>query len=63
MLAGVVLALASSKLMAHWSEGSVRDPLILVAVTALLGIVAVLSCAVPARKALGVDPMTALRYE
>ena len=63
MLAGLVLALASSKLLAHWSENSVRDPLILVGVTVLLGFVAALSCIVPARKAVGVDPMTALRYE
>jgi predicted permease len=61
--AGLILALASSRLLAHWAEGSSRDPLILLAVTLLLGIVALLSCAIPARKALGVDPMTALRYE
>ncbi len=61
--AGLVLALALSKLLAHWSEGSARDPLILLAVTVLLGVVALLSCAIPARRALGVDPMTALRYE
>ncbi|ABF43572.1 ABC efflux pump, inner membrane subunit [Candidatus Koribacter versatilis Ellin345] len=63
MGAGLVLALASSKLLAHWSEHSVRDPLILVGVTVVLGVVALLSCVVPARKALGIDPMTALRYE
>ncbi len=63
ILAGLVLALASSKLLAYWSEGSSRDPLILLGVTLVLGIVALLSCIVPARKALTIDPMSALRYE
>jgi ABC-type antimicrobial peptide transport system permease subunit len=52
-----------NKLLAQWAEGSSRDPLILLAVTVLLGLVAVVACAGPACKALAVDPMTALRYE
>ena len=63
IVVGLLLALASSKLLAHWSEGSARDPLILLGVTLVLGFVALLSCVIPARKALGIDPMTALRYE
>ena len=62
-MAGVVLTLALNKVLAQWAEGSSRDPLILLAVTLLLSLVAVIACAGPARKALGVDPMTALRYE
>jgi putative ABC transport system permease protein len=61
--AGLLLALASSKLLAHWSAGSARDPLILLAVTLLLGMVALISCVIPAAKALAVEPMTALRVE
>lgn len=63
IIAGLLLALALSKLLAHWSEGSARDPLILLGVTVVLGTVALLSCVIPARKALGIDPMSALRYE
>lgn len=63
IVAGVVLTLALNKVLAQWAEGSSRDPLILLAVTLLLSLVAVIACAGPARKALGVDPMTALRYE
>jgi len=46
-----------------WAEGHVRDPVILVAGTLLLSLVAAIACAIPARHALAIDPMTALRRE
>jgi predicted permease len=61
--AGIVLTLALNKVLAQWAEGSSRDPLVLLAVTVLLGAVAAVACGGPARRALKVDPMTALRYE
>jgi predicted permease len=63
ILAGLALTLALRKVLTHWAEGSSRDPLILLAVTVVLGVVAGLACALPARRASKVDPMTALRYE
>jgi len=61
--AGLVLALALNKVVAHWAEGSSRDPLMLVGATALLALVAGIACLIPARRASRVDPMVALRYE
>jgi predicted permease len=60
--AGLVLILALSRVLAHWSEQSSRDPLILIVVTLVMCVVAAIACAVPARRASLVDPATALRY-
>jgi putative ABC transport system permease protein len=60
---GLVLTLALNKVLARWAEGSSRDPLVLLAVTLLLSVVAAIACSGPARRAVAVDPMTALRYE
>ena len=63
VVAGLVLSLALNKVVAHWAEGSSRDPLLLAGATVLLGAVAAVACLIPARRASRVDPMVALRYE
>lgn len=63
ILVGLVLTLALNKVLSRWADASSRDPLVLLLVTSLLGLVAAAACFIPARRALGVDPMTALRYE
>jgi putative ABC transport system permease protein len=63
MLAGVLLVLVLNKLLAQWATGSSRDPLVLLAVVLLLLMASAIACALPARRASEVDPMTALRCE
>ncbi|HTD56270.1 MAG TPA: ABC transporter permease [Silvibacterium sp.] len=63
ILAGVALTIAGNRLLAQWAEGSSRDPLILIAVTLLLSLVAAIACVLPARRASRVEPMIALRCE
>jgi ABC-type antimicrobial peptide transport system permease subunit len=59
----LALSLALSTILAKWAEGNVRDPVILLAGTLLLSLVAAIACAIPARHASAIDPMTALRCE
>ena len=61
---GLVGALALTRLMRTMLYG-VRptDPLTFVSVAALLAAIAMLACYVPARRAMKVDPMEALRHQ
>jgi predicted permease len=61
MAVGLMLTLSLQRLLAHWAEGSSRDPLVALAAALLLSMVAVVACSVPARRASRVDPVTALR--
>jgi predicted permease len=63
IVAGLVLAVALNSAAQKWAQGNARDPLILLAGTALLVTVSAVACALPARYASRLDPMTALRYE
>jgi len=64
LLAGAVLSLASARILAAELYGvGPRDPLTYLAISALLGLVAVLATVVPALRAARVDPMSALRTE
>ena len=61
--AGLLLAMMLNTILGRWAEGSSRSPYVLLAAILLLSVVAALACALPARRASEVDPMTALRYE
>ncbi len=61
---GLPCALAASRLIAHWLFGiSPEDPLTLVAVCAALLAAGALAGYLPARRAMSVDPLIALRAE
>jgi putative ABC transport system permease protein len=67
-LVGIILGLAGAmaltRLMRTMLYGvSSTDPLTFISVAALLGAIAMLACYVPARRAMKVDPMEALRHQ
>jgi ABC-type antimicrobial peptide transport system permease subunit len=63
IVAGLALSLGLNRLIARWIESGTRDPIMVLAVSGLLILVAALACMVPARRALAIDPMAALRCE
>jgi len=68
VLIGVALGLPISFLLARQIAGMLYtvhpdDPLSFATVMFVLGVVTMLACYIPARRATRVDPMVALRYE
>jgi putative ABC transport system permease protein len=61
--AGLALSFGLNRIIAPWIENGTHDPIMVLAVSTLLIAVAALACLVPARRALSIDPMVALRCE
>jgi ABC-type antimicrobial peptide transport system permease subunit len=62
--AGAVAASICTRLLANMLFGiKPDDPLTLIAIAILLGCMALIGCAIPARRAVRIDPMKALRTE
>src|SRR5271167_4370842 len=60
---GIAGALAAGKVVGSFLTVSPRDPVTYAVVTGILLFVALSACFIPARRAMRVDPMVALRYE
>jgi putative ABC transport system permease protein len=64
VVAGVVASLALTTLLTSMLfEVKANDPVVFVGVSGLLLVVTMLACFIPARRAMRVDPIVALRYE
>ena len=64
LVLGIVLALLSGRLLEGLLFGvTARDPLSLVGVSVLVAVATLAACYIPGRRAVRVDPMTALRAE
>ncbi|HEV2423100.1 MAG TPA: ABC transporter permease [Candidatus Acidoferrales bacterium] len=64
LLVGILAAFAIARLAGNFLSGvSPLDPLTYISASILLAIVALAACYIPARRAMKVDPMIALRYE
>jgi predicted permease len=63
LLTGLVVFVAFHKFLAHWTQNSYSNPLILAAVAVLFILCAALACTIPALRVATIDPMQAVRYE
>jgi ABC-type antimicrobial peptide transport system permease subunit len=60
---GLGASLALNSVIAHWTAGDVRDPMMLGCITVIFLSVLIVASLIPARRAASIDPMQALRTD
>jgi ABC-type antimicrobial peptide transport system permease subunit len=63
IVSGLALSFGLGRMIAQWIENGTRDPLVVLGVSVLLLAVASIACLIPARRALAINPIEALRSE
>jgi predicted permease len=63
ILSGLVLSFSLNRLIVQWIENGTRNPAVVLGASVLLLAVAVLASLIPARRALAISPVEALRSE
>ena len=63
IVSGLVLSFGLTRLIARWIVGGAHNPIIILASSLVLIAVAAIACVVPVRRALAIQPMTALRRD
>jgi hypothetical protein len=63
LVVGMVLSMAANKVLARWSIGNLADPVVLLAVAAVLVMATVAAVLMPAARAISIQPAQALRIE
>ncbi len=63
ILSGLVLSFGLGRMIAQWIANGTRDPMVVLGVSVILLAVAVIAALVPARRALAINPIEALRSE
>jgi predicted permease len=63
LFVGLALTVGLTKVVAQWSIGNLKDPVVLVAVSLVLVVVTVMSAAIPANRAASIQPADALRLD
>jgi predicted permease len=63
LFAGLALSVALNEVVARWSIGNLNDPVVLVAVSLVLLVIAMMAVAIPANRAASIQPRDALRID
>ncbi len=63
LFTGLALSVGLNKVLGQWSIGDLDDPVVLVAVSLVLCVVAMMSAAIPANRAASIQPVDALRID